>query len=250
LQPERARNKAFIEELTGYSADLFVVASYGQILSERLLNLPKHGCINVHASLLPKYRGASPIQAAIVNGDGVSGVTIMQMDKGIDTGDILHVVETPIFPDDTAQTLHDRLAELGADALLEALGKLERGELKAKKQDGALATHVGMLTKDDGRIDWNKTPRQVVDLVRGFNPWPGAFAALEGSMLKVWKAEAVGMEMPPNAACGEVLAADSRGLIICANGGAVRLCEIQSPGSKRMADTEFLKGRRILANKE
>jgi len=173
----------------------------------------------------------------------------MQMDKGTDTGDILHVVETPIHPDDTAQTLHDRLSQLGGEAILEALNKLEAGELNPKKQDNNLASHAGLLTKEMGSIDWCKSPRDIVNLVRGLDPWPGAFTILDDHVLKIWKAETADIPLPPKTKSGEIIAANSNGLIVCAGSaeskGAIRLSEIQAPGSKRMADTDYLKGRKI-----
>jgi len=245
LQPESAKKKEFFETLAGFGAELFVVASYGQILPIRILNMPRYGCLNVHASLLPRHRGASPIQMAIICGDETTGVTIMQMDKGIDTGDMLLKCEIPIDDADTAQTLHDKLAALGASALLETLEFLQRGELTPQPQNNDEATHAHILTKEMGRVDWHQTPRQIVNLARGLNPWPGAYTMLDGGVLKIWKADYSNIEIPPNAVAGQILVADNNGLVVCANGGAVRLAQIQVAGGRRMADVDFLKGHAI-----
>jgi len=248
LQPESAKKKAFTEVLAGFGADIVIVASYGQILPVRVLELPKYGCLNVHASLLPRHRGASPIQMSIVCGDDKTGVTIMQMDKGLDTGDILLKREVPIEETDTAQTLHDKLAVLGADAILDTLKLIVHSELAPQPQNHDEATYAHMLTKETGCIDWTQKPTQIVNLVRGLDPWPGAYTMMAGHVLKIWEAELVNIEIPPNAVAGQVIIADARGLVVCANGGAVRLSQIQAPGGRRMADVDYLKGRNIALN--
>ena len=241
LQPESVRKKAFVEVLAGFGADVFVVASYGQILTQRLLDLPIYGCINVHASLLPRHRGASPIQTAIICGDRVSGVTIMQMSRGLDTGDMLLKQEIAIDESDTAQSLHDKLAVVGADALIKTLELLQQKKLMPQPQNSDEATYAHILTKETGRIDWTKTPEQIVDLVRGCNPWPGAWVMMDNSVLKIWKAEKVNMDTSKNV-MGQVIVADAM-IIVQAKGGAVRLTQVQAPGGRRMADVDYLKGR-------
>jgi methionyl-tRNA formyltransferase len=248
LQPENARKKAFADTLRGYEADLFVVASYGQILTERVLQIPAKGCINVHASLLPKYRGASPIQSAIINGETVTGITTMLMDKGIDTGDMLLNNELPISPDDTAQTLHDKLALLGAKTLTETLKLLENGRLVPIPQNHSEATHAPIITKEAGHIKWDCSPNKIVNTVRGLNPWPCAYVLHDGTVIKVWKAEfAANINITPDAVHGQVLCADKSGLYVCAGGGAVRLTVLQPPNGKAMPDTDFIRGRQIKA---
>jgi len=244
LQPVRIKRKAQVAELAAYNADVFVVASYGQILSEEILNLPKYGCICVHASLLPKYRGASPIQQAILHGDEMAGVTIMQMDAGVDTGDILLPRTIPIEPDETGGTLHDKLAGLGAAALLEFLPSLEAETVTRMKQSdtGIEPTHAPLLTKEMGLIDWSRSPLSIVNQIRGLNPWPCAFTMIDGQPLRLYKAEtAEGTGTP-----GTVLTASPKaGLIIAADGGAVRICELQAQNGKRMAAEAYLLGHPI-----
>jgi methionyl-tRNA formyltransferase len=249
LQPERVKDKGFVGELAGYGADIIVVASYGQLLSERILNMPKFGCVNVHASLLPKYRGASPIQAAIMNGDETSGVTVMQMDKGLDTGDMILTAETPIHYDDTAQTLHDRLAVIGASLLLDALGRIADGSAVRTPQDNGSATHAGLLTKESGRIDWSMTPKRITDLVRGLDPWPGAWTVYDGQALKIWKTSAESLTVSPFAVFGQILSAGRDGITVNADKGAVKISELQAPGGKRLPAADFIKGRGIEAGK-
>ena len=244
LQPESAKKKEFSECLEQYGAEMFVVASYGQILPKRLLDIPKYGSLNVHASLLPRHRGASPIQTAIICGDETSGVTIMKMDRGVDTGDIFLKREVPIDEADTAQTLHDKLALIGAEALIETISLIENGEIEPRPQNNEEATHAGLLTKEMGLVDWSKTPRQIADLVRGLDPWPGAWTTLSGEVLKIWKAAKVDFEISNNSVEGEIISVE-KGVIVKVGNGAVRLLEIQSPGSKRMADIDYLKGRSI-----
>ena len=241
LQPERIRRKESMAELAALGADIFVVASYGQVLSEAILHMPPHGSINVHASILPKYRGASPIQQAILHGDTVAGVTIMQMDKGIDTGDIMLVRETCVADDDTGGSLHDKLAALGAEALLAALNQIADGTITRTKQDDAQSSHAPLLTKDMGRIDWTKSPQEIVNLVRGLNPWPCAFLTYESQPVRVLAAEAAPGESPalPGTVCE---ASPKGGLVIAAAGGAVRVLVVQAPNGKQMAAADYLRG--------
>lgn len=243
FQPETLRSKAVRLELSALGADVFVVAAYGQILRPRMLATPALGCVNVHASLLPRLRGAAPIQWAVARGEARSGITIMQMDAGMDTGDILLQRGFELGPDETASTLHDRLAALGGPCLLEALEGLTAGTLKPTPQDNTEATMAPMLTKADGRLDFGQPAALVDQRVRGMNPWPGAFTSLDGATLKVFgarKAEGQGSGEP-----GEVLCADDRGLLVACGQGAVWLKELQLPGRKRMTVTQLVAGRPI-----
>ena len=241
LQPVRIKRKVNVAKLAALGADIFIAASYGQILSQEILDMPLYGCICVHASLLPKYRGASPIQQAILHGDADAGVTIMQMDAGVDTGDMLLSRAIPITDDDTGGTLHDKLAVLGAEALMECLPLLTAGTTVPVPQSGDFSL-APMLTKDMGRIDWTLTPCEIVNLVRGLNPWPCAFAMLDGKPLRIFRADTV----EGNGAPGEILSASSKtGFTIAANGGAVRIREMQAQNSKRMTSEAYLLGHTI-----
>lgn len=247
LQPEKIKNKEFVQILADFGADIFIVAAYGQILSEEILSLPRYGCINVHASLLPKYRGASPIQSAIIGGETTTGVTIMQMDKGLDTGDMLYKKEIEIDKQDTGGSLHDKLSAVGAAALIEALDLIEKNKITPEKQNDELATCTPLLDREAGHIDWSKTPRQIVDLVRGLDPWPGAYTIYNGEKIKVWKAEQCGQA--PSESFGEIIkASKSEGICVSTNGGAVLITELQMPGGKRMRAADYLKGNEILPN--
>ncbi len=245
LQPETLRKKAVRLELAALGADVFVVAAYGQILRPRMLATPPMGCVNVHASLLPRLRGAAPIQWAVAQGEARSGITIMQMDAGMDTGDILLQRGFDLDPGETAGSLHDRLASLGGPCLLEALEGLVAGTITPTPQDDAGATMAPMLTKEDGRLDFNKPAAEVDQRVRGMDPWPGAFTSLDGKTLKVFGARRG--EGQGSGAPGEVLAADDRGLLVACGEGAVWLHQLQLPGRKRMAVSQLIAGRPIPA---
>jgi len=245
LQPERARDEAFVSTLRDLEPDLIVVAAYGQILPKAILDLPPHGCLNVHASLLPKYRGASPIQAAILNDDPESGVTIMRMDEGLDTGDIVSMEATPILPEDDAQTLHDRLARIGGGLLARTIPGYVAGECSPRPQPELGVSHVGKIAKSDGAIDWRKTARSIWSQVRAFTPWPGAFvyrgAGEAKRMLKVWKATpAEGIGKP-----GEVLETGKEGVLVACGEGALRIEIVQPEGKRRMSAQEFLTGHEL-----
>ena len=236
-QPERLRNDiSFLEQL---APGLIVVAAYGQILPQAILDLPSHGCLNVHGSLLPAYRGAAPIQRAILDGQAATGVTIMQMDAGLDTGAILSKAATPIGPTDNAQTLHDRLAKLGAELLLKTIPHHVAGEIAAKPQDDTLATHAAKITRDMGRIDWSQPATQLWNRARAFTPWPGVFTRLDGKLLKLLEIE------PADADChgpGVVGQADADGIVVGCGNGALRITQLQKEGAKRLAAAEFLAG--------
>lgn len=189
FQPEKIRKPEAIEELKKYDFDIAVVAAFGQILPPAVLDMPKYGCVNVHASLLPRYRGAAPIQWAVINGDKETGVTTMQMGPGLDDGDILLQETVPISPDETGGSLFDKLAVTGGKLILKTLSGIEAGTIKPRKQDETAATHVGMIRKDMGNLDFTRSAAELERLVRGLNPWPSAYTFLDGKMLKIWKAE-------------------------------------------------------------
>ena len=244
LQPERARDPAFLEELRRLEPDLMVVAAYGQLLPAAILTLPPAGAINVHASLLPKYRGAAPIQWAILNGESETGVTLMKMDEKLDTGDILTQRATAITPDDTAATLHDRLARIGAELLIETLGNIVNHTITARPQIEAQATYARKLTREDGRLDWSQSARCLWNRVRAFTPWPGAFTTLPGGVktrtLKIWRAS---VDEAAADAPGAVAQADKAGIVAsCGGGGALRIHELQLEGGRRLTAAEFLAG--------
>jgi methionyl-tRNA formyltransferase len=243
LQPKRARDEAFIAELQNCQPELIVVAAYGQILPPAVLELPRHGCINVHTSLLPKYRGAAPIQWAILEGQAETGVTIMKMDAGLDTGAILTQVTTPILPGDNAPTLHDRLAQLGAELLVKTIPDYVSGRIVPRPQPLEGATYARKITKDDGRLDWSRPAQQLWNQVRGLVPWPGAFThvVMDGAprLLKVWQAEpAPGSSAQP----GQVIGADRDGLVVACGEGALRIRQMQREGGRRLTAQEFLAG--------
>ncbi len=248
LQPERVRRPEAIESLRAVQADAIVVFAYGQILPPAVLELPRLACLNIHASLLPRWRGAAPIQAAILADDARTGHTIMFMDAGLDTGDILLQCAIPIAPDETGGTLHDRLARLAPDCILEALKLLEKGAAPRTPQDAAAATLAPKLNRESGRLDWSRGAPEVERMVRAFQPWPGTFTTLSPArggepmrVLKVFSAAAEAGEGLP----GCVLRADGEGLVVAAAEGAVRLGELQLEGRKRLRAGEFLRGQPI-----
>jgi methionyl-tRNA formyltransferase len=243
LQPTAIRTVAFREELQGYGADVFAVTAYGRILPGALLNLPPLGTINVHGSLLPKYRGAAPVQWAILNGESEAGVTIMQMDEGLDTGAILLPGAIPIAADDTATTLATKLAALGGRLLVEALDKLQRGALKPQPQQENLVTMAPPLTKEEGRIDWFESALAISCRIRGLDPWPTAYTFLNGKRLRLFKPEII--SHADTAEPGTILAADQNGLLIATGRDALLLREVQLEGAKRMGVGPFLQGRNL-----
>jgi methionyl-tRNA formyltransferase len=242
LQPEKASNPEFIEQLAAWQPELIAVAAFGQILPQQILDLPRHGCLNVHTSLLPKYRGAAPIQWAILNGDAETGVTIMKIDVGLDTGDILAMERTPIDAADNSQTLHDRLAGLGGALLVKTIPEYVAGKIVPQPQPADGATYAHKIKKQDGAIDWALPAQALWNRVRGFTPWPGAFthasAPVRPFMLKVWEAElADGQGVP-----GEVLSADKYGIVVACGEGALRILVLQREGGRRVNAMEFLAG--------
>lgn len=242
LQPLKARDEKFIAELRALQPDLIAVAAFGQILPQGILDLPRLGCLNVHTSLLPKYRGASPIQSAILNGETETGVTIMKMDVGLDTGGILTQRTTPIRAEDNAATLHDRLAQIGAELLVETIPLYAAGKIQPHPQQHEFATHVAKIKKEDGRVDWSQPARVIWNRIRAFTPWPGAFTYLPGAaqpvLLKLWQAEVIAQ----SGAAGEILAADKTGILIGCGEGSLRITSLQREGGRRMTAAEFLAG--------
>jgi methionyl-tRNA formyltransferase len=246
LQPTRIKDKESIGEIRALEVDVIVVMAYGQILSRELLNLPKIASLNLHASLLPRWRGAAPIQAAIAAGDSETGITVMYMDEGLDTGDILSQRKIGISPNDTGGTLHDRLAEIAPESLLQALDLLTRGNAPRIPQDKALATYAPRLKREDGEIDWNQPAEVIEREIRAFNPWPGAFTkiATQGDAptnLKVFAAAVADLRGRP----GEILRQDNE-LIVAAGKRALSLKEVLWEGKRRMTVEEFLRGARRL----
>ncbi len=242
FQPEQVKEKAFQQDLRGLYADLFVVAAYGQILPKSLLDIPKYGAINVHASLLPKYRGAAPIAWAILKGERKTGATIMKMDEGMDTGDILLQREIPIGPQDTAETLHDKLASLAAELLVETLGKMKGGEISPIHQDSSQATYAPSLEKENGRIDWKEEAQEIDRRVRAFNPWPGAFTQYQGRVFKIFRGEAREGEAKDG---GRVLWVGRDFIEVGTGKGSFLMREVQLEGKKRMGVRDFLAGHSI-----
>jgi methionyl-tRNA formyltransferase len=262
LQPERVRDEKFIAEFHSLQPDLVVVVAYGQILPPAILDSPRHGCLNIHASLLPKYRGPAPIQWAIANADTETGVTLMRIDAGLDTGDIVAQRRTPIRPEDDSATLHDRLAQLGAELLVQTIPDYVAGKIRPKAQPAAGASYAPKIKKEDGRIDWNQPARTIWNRLRAFTPWPGAFTflskamagtpssvpsfvksqgsgeALPSKMLKIWKAEVI----EKSGAAGTVLSADKNGIVVGCGQNALRILELQREGGRRMNAAEFLAG--------
>lgn len=239
-QPERIKND--FSALAEWAPDVMVVAAYGQILPRAVLDLPRLGCLNLHASLLPRHRGASPIQAAILAGDVETGITVMYVDVGLDTGDMLLAKRISILPGESAGELHDRLAELAPAALLEALGLLSSGTAPRTPQDSSLATFAPKLGKHDGRLDWRESAALLARKVRAMNPWPGASARLNGAVIKIHRAEERDGEGDP----GTVLSADSHGITVATGEGGLVLREVQLEGRKRLPAADFLRGTPIV----
>ena len=240
-QPRKVREDSFLEELKKINPDVIVVVAFGQIIPRTILELPKFGCINVHASLLPKYRGAAPIQWAVIDGEEVSGVTIMRMDAGLDTGDMLSKVEVPLAEDETGGSLFDKLSDAGARQLVQTLDRLEDGTVQPEKQPEESPTgYARMITKADGLIDWTKDAKSIERLIRGLNPWPSAFTRLEGKNLKIWKAAV--QEQDSGLAPGTVISAGREGLSVQTGQGRLNILELQLEGKKRMEADAFLRG--------
>ena len=246
FQFDKIRSEEGLAALKDADPELMVTAAFGQILSKENLSVPRYGCINVHGSLLPNYRGAAPIQWAVINGEEKTGVTTMLTDIGLDTGDILLERETEIGKDETAGELFDRLAEMGAELLKETIEKLERNELEPKKQNDAEATKCSMIKKEHGHIDFSKSEKAIHDLVRGMNPWPCAYAMLEGEAVKIWRTRRIPTKKTGSKA-GSILCADKQnGLIVKCGDGDIEILELQFPGSKRMSAQAAMLGHELV----
>lgn len=243
LQPASIKTDEFADRMERFEPDLFVVVAFGHILPETLLDLPRIGAINIHASLLPKYRGPAPIQWAIINGERETGVTTMFMDKGLDTGDILLSTKTEITPDDTSATLHDRLAVLGADLLVRTLNGFETKDIKPVPQDHTKATYAPLLKKKDGHIDWEKPAKTLETFIRGMTPWPGAFTFHGNKRLKIFKADPVLMDVAE--APGTVIQSFPDELRVATGKGALSIKEIQGASGKRLIIKDFLRGYKL-----
>ncbi len=240
FQPEKIKSADAVEQLKKYEADVFVVAAFGQILSKEILTMPKYGCINVHASLLPKYRGAAPIQWSIIDGEKETGVTIMQMDEGIDTGDILTQKVVPIDDEDTGESLFHKLCVAGSELLVETIPMLEAGELTPQKQEEEKSTYAKMLKKELGNLDFSKSATKLWYLVRGLNSWPSAYTYYNNKTMKIWNAVPVeeNTEMTP----GTLVKKDKDSIYVQTGDGLLRILEIQMEGKKRMSVRDFMLG--------
>jgi methionyl-tRNA formyltransferase len=241
LQPQKIRTDEFFNNIKNLNPDLICVTAYGKILPKNILDLPPYGCINVHASLLPKYRGAAPINWAIMRGEKATGITTMKMDEGMDTGDMLLRREMPIDDEDTGETLSEKLSEMGGEVLIETIKLFKEGRLDPIPQDHSQATYAPMLKKEDGNIDWEKSAEEIKNLVRGALPWPGACTSLERKLLKIYKARVTSGEGKP----GEVIKSESAILRVATGYGAIDLLEIQIEGGKKLEIESFLRGRKV-----
>lgn len=240
-QPEKIRQREELDEILALNPDLIVTAAFGQILPKELLDAPKHGCINVHASLLPELRGGAPIHYAIIQGKKKTGITIMYMVEKLDAGDILTVAEVPITENDNVGTLHDKLSAAGSALLSETIPKLLNGDIKPVPQKDEEATFAYNIKREQEKIDWSKSGEEIYDHIRGMNPWPVAYTTLEGSVLKLWKSEKTTGN--PNAEPGEVIGIEENGIIVnTGNGTALKLLELQPSGKKQMSAVDFLRG--------
>lgn len=240
FQPEKIKTEEFTAQLERMKPDLMVVVAFGQILSQRILDIPAYGCINVHASLLPRYRGAAPMQWCVINGEKKTGVTTMFMDAGLDTGDMLLKEELPIDPDMTLETVHDSLMAMGADVLMKTLDELSAGTLVRTPQSGE-SNYAPMLTKETGHINWSQSAQEIHNLVRGLNSWPGAFTELAGKKYKIWRTKRTGKAAQADP--GTIVKADKKeGLFVAAGDELLEITELQAPGKKKMRAADYLNG--------
>lgn len=239
-QPVKVREEGFLQQLEAMEPEVIVVAAFGQILPQRLLDIPKYGCINIHASLLPKYRGAAPIQWVIIDGEKETGITTMQMNAGLDTGDMLEKAVVPIDPEETGGSLHDKLSAAGGKLILSTLDKLEKGQLVPVPQTEENTCYAKMLDKALGKIDWNQDAQRIERLIRGLNPWPSAYTGLEGKTLKLWQAKVVEEDYPGQP--GQVVKAGKNELLIKTGKGTLSVLSLQLEGKKRMDTGAFLRG--------
>ena len=240
-QPKKVREPEFVELLRSLKPDVMVVAAFGQIISKEILEMPKYGCINVHASLLPAYRGAAPIQWAVINGEKESGVTIMQMDEGIDTGDMIEKVVVPIAEDETGGSLFEKLSQAGAKLCVKVLKALEEGKAVREKQPEESTTpYAKMIDKKMGAINWENSAKEIEQLIRGLNPWPSAYTKLQGKTLKIWRAAVLFEDS--NDAPGQVVQVTKDSIVVQTGHGLLKILELQLEGKKRMDTASFLRG--------
>ena len=242
LQPNKVRESAFIEQLKAYAPELIAVTAFGQILPEEILNMPKYGCINVHGSLLPKYRGAAPLQWAVINGEKQTGITTMYMAKGMDTGDMLLKESISITPEDTYGSVHDKMKHLGANLLLKTIEGLQKGTIVPVAQNEKEATYAPMLTKEMGHIDWSKNTQQIIHLIHGLDPAPTAYTMYQGEMLKIWQAEKT---QQIAGRVGEITAIEKRGFVVTTGDGSMLVTQVQAKGKKRMGADAYLRGNKM-----
>lgn len=246
LQPVKIKEAEEVAKLREFDADVFVVAAFGQILTEEILTMPKYGCVNIHASLLPRFRGAAPIQWSIIEGDKETGVTTMMMDKGIDTGDMLEKIIVPIANDETGGSLFDKLADAGASLILSTLEKLEQGTLTRTKQNDAESCYAKMLDKTLGEINWSQQNSQIERLIRGLNPWPSAYTFLDDKSMKVWKASLIEDQAKDDLVKpGTVVEVTKKQIVVKTGDGLLAIDELQLAGKKRMETQAFLLGYKV-----
>ncbi|ATC84813.1 methionyl-tRNA formyltransferase [Pseudoalteromonas sp. NZS127_1] len=239
FQPQSLKNDEALAELTSLNADIMIVVAYGLILPKAILEAPRLGCLNVHGSILPRWRGAAPIQRAIWAGDEQTGVTIMQMDEGLDTGDMLHISRCPISTTETSASLYTKLAELGPDALIETINKLANGEITPEPQNDELANYAKKLSKEEANIDWSMSALQIERNIRSFNPWPVCFTQMGGQTVKIYQAQVVLQSGDP----GQILSSDKNGVVVACGEHALCITQLQPQGKKPMAINDFLNGR-------
>lgn len=243
LQPVKIRERESVEQLRQYPADVFVIAAFGQLLTQEILDMPKYGCINIHASLLPDYRGAAPIQWAVINGEKKAGVTIMQMEKGLDTGDMLLKREVEMDEKETGGSLHDKLMDLGAELIVEVLPLLEQGKIIPQKQ-GECSFYAKRLSKAMGLIDWNKEAVSIERLIRGLNPWPSAYAFYKGRTLKIWEADVETADIPKEKQSppGTVVCVEKDSFVVQTGKDVLRIRSLQLEGKKKVTARDFMLG--------
>ncbi len=243
LQPESLKDQEVQDKLRSFEADIMVVVAYGLILPQAVLDIPRLGCLNIHASILPRWRGAAPIQRAIEAGDKKSGVTIMQMDAGLDTGAMIRIDECDINADDTGGSLHDKLAEIGGESIIKALDQIIEPGFVPKPQNSSLATYASKLNKKDAQINWSQDAQKIVDTIRAFNPWPVAHTSLNGDTMRIWNAST--SETTSNAKPGEVISCNKNGLVVGSSSSSVCVTRIQLPGGKQTDISAFVNAHSI-----
>lgn len=247
FQPEKVSTPEGIAKLESWNPDVIVVVAYGQILKKEVLELPKHGCVNIHASLLPKYRGAAPIHRAIINGEDKTGITTMHMDIGMDTGDMILKEELRITSEETVGSLHDKLSEVGASLIVKTLDKILKGTAPREEQNDDLATYAPKINKEEGKVDWNQDAKSIWNLIRGMNPWPGAYTYQNGSLLKLWASEVYDLQgTNDQVEVGTIVKVDNDlGIVVQTGRGKLLLKEVQPASKQRMSATDYLRGYQI-----